>query len=97
MSAQSPLLDIWEASAAQPYYPSVSKNAQFIVGFLLLLTAFILTGIFGLSKKNQAAIDGPAHADKATARSIVTLPVLGVPASLAFGYLTLRLSNTNCY
>ncbi|EOD47032.1 hypothetical protein GTA08_BOTSDO10004 [Neofusicoccum parvum] len=68
MSAQSPLLDIWEASAAQPYYPSVSKNAQFIVGFLLLLTAFILTGIFGLT------------------RSIVTLPVLGVPASLAFGF-----------
>lgn len=38
MSAQSPLLEIWEASAAQPYYPSVSKNAQFIVGFSLLLT-----------------------------------------------------------
>ncbi|KAH7065307.1 hypothetical protein B0J12DRAFT_30691 [Macrophomina phaseolina] len=68
MSAQSPLLEIWEASAAQPYYPAVSKNAQFIVGFSLLLAAFILTGIFGLT------------------RSIATLPVLGVPASLAFGF-----------
>ncbi|KAB2580914.1 hypothetical protein DBV05_g563 [Lasiodiplodia theobromae] len=68
MSAQLPLLEIWEASSAQPFYPAVSKDAQFTVGFALLLAAFILTGIFGLT------------------RSIVTLPALGVPASLAFGF-----------
>lgn len=37
MSAQLPLLEIWEASSAQPFYPAVSKDAQFTVGFALLL------------------------------------------------------------
>ncbi|KAF2493594.1 hypothetical protein BU16DRAFT_465134 [Lophium mytilinum] len=64
----SPLHDIWEAASASPYQPAVSKDSQFVVGAVLLFTAFILTGVFGLN------------------RSIVTLPVLGVPASLAFGF-----------
>ncbi|OCK87792.1 uncharacterized protein K441DRAFT_670107 [Cenococcum geophilum 1.58] len=64
----SPLLEIWEAASASPYQTTVSKNSQFAVGFILLLLAFILTGIFGLN------------------RSLVNLPLLGVPASLAFGF-----------
>ncbi|KAK7545025.1 uncharacterized protein J3D65DRAFT_664229 [Phyllosticta citribraziliensis] len=68
MSSATPLLDVWEAAKAQPYHPGVAKNSQFLVGFLLLLTAFFLTGFFGLN------------------RSVVTLPVIGVPASLAFGF-----------
>lgn len=64
----SPILEIWEAASALPYQPAVSKNSQFAVGFILLLLAFILTGIFGLN------------------RSLVNLPLLGVPASLAFGF-----------
>lgn len=64
----SPLLEIWEAASASPYQPTVSKNSQFAVGFILLLLAFILTGIFGLN------------------RALVNLPLLGVPASLAFGF-----------
>ncbi|KAF2091238.1 hypothetical protein K490DRAFT_62558 [Saccharata proteae CBS 121410] len=67
MSSHSALLDVWEASAAHPYQPTVAKNAQLTIGFLLLIIAFLLTGIFGLN------------------RSLVTLPALGVPASLAFG------------
>lgn len=64
----SPLLEIWEVASASPYQPTVSKSSQFAVGFILLLLAFVLTGIFGLN------------------RSLVNLPLLGVPASLAFGF-----------
>jgi len=31
------LLDVWEASAANPYYPAVAKERQFIVGATLLV------------------------------------------------------------
>ncbi|CRG92298.1 hypothetical protein PISL3812_09355 [Talaromyces islandicus] len=61
------LNDIWEASSA-PYYPIVSKESQFTVGFALLLTTLILTGLFGLN------------------RSFVNITLLGLPASLAFGF-----------
>ncbi|KAH8697736.1 hypothetical protein BGW36DRAFT_296097 [Talaromyces proteolyticus] len=43
------LNDLWEASKA-PYYPIVSKENQFIVGFNLLLAAVFLTGLFGLNR-----------------------------------------------
>lgn len=33
----SPLLEIWEATSASPYQPTVSKSSQFAVGFILLL------------------------------------------------------------
>ncbi|KAF2454755.1 hypothetical protein BDY21DRAFT_290944 [Lineolata rhizophorae] len=67
MSA-TPLLDVWEAASANPYQPTVSKDSQFTVGFILLLIAFIFTGAFGIN------------------RSIATLPLYGIPASLAFGF-----------
>lgn len=34
----SSLLDIWEASANRPFYPSVSQNSQFVVGATLLIS-----------------------------------------------------------
>lgn len=40
---------IWEASAQQPFFPNVGKDAQFLVGFVLLATSLILTALFGLS------------------------------------------------
>ncbi|KAF2758739.1 hypothetical protein EJ05DRAFT_500258 [Pseudovirgaria hyperparasitica] len=64
----SPLKQIWDAAAANPYQPAVGKDSQFTVGFALLLTGLILTGIFGLN------------------RSMISIPLLGVPASLAFGF-----------
>lgn len=48
MSAQ-PLRDIWEASASQPFQPTISKETQFQVGFTLIFLAFIFTTLFGLS------------------------------------------------
>ena len=37
------LLDVWEASAANPYYPTVSKDSQFLVGFTLLFAGKNMT------------------------------------------------------
>ena len=50
MSA-TPLHDLWEASASQPYEPTIGKNSQFTVGFTLLLIALALTALFGLNNK----------------------------------------------
>ncbi|KAI6870237.1 hypothetical protein KC343_g5092 [Hortaea werneckii] len=48
MSA-APLTELWEASAGQPFRPTIGKGTQFTVGFTLLLLAFILTSLFGLN------------------------------------------------
>jgi hypothetical protein len=52
MSA-TPLKDIWDAAASQPFTPGVSKEAQFQIGFTLLLFAFLCSGVFGLSKRDM--------------------------------------------
>lgn len=62
------LNEVWEGAAGSPFHPTVSKDKQFLVGFTLLLIAFVLTGLFGLN------------------RSLKNIPILGVPASLAFGF-----------
>ncbi|KAK0509255.1 hypothetical protein JMJ35_008626 [Cladonia borealis] len=62
------LNEVWEGAAGSPFYPTVSKDKQFLVGSTLLLIAFVLTGLFGLN------------------RSFKNIPILGVPASLAFGF-----------
>lgn len=48
MSSPS-LLATWDASASQPFLPSIAKDAHFTVGFALLFIALILSGLFGLS------------------------------------------------
>jgi cell cycle checkpoint protein len=48
MSA-APLLKVWEASSSQPFQPTVGKDAQFNVGFTLILFSFICASLFGLS------------------------------------------------
>lgn len=68
LGMSSPLLDVWEAAASNPFQPAVSKDWQFLVGFTLLLLAFVLTGVFALN------------------RSLVTVPLLGLPASVFFGF-----------
>ncbi|KAE8383577.1 DNA repair protein Rad1 [Aspergillus bertholletiae] len=44
------LNEVWEAASASPYTPLISKDSQFSVGFTLLLSALILTGLFGLNR-----------------------------------------------
>ncbi|KAH8427979.1 checkpoint clamp complex protein Rad1 [Aspergillus melleus] len=44
------LNEVWEAASASPYTPYIGKDSQFSIGFGLLLSAFILTGLFGLNR-----------------------------------------------
>ncbi len=62
MSAATPLHDIWDASASEPFQPGVSKSAQFNVAFTLLLFALICSGLFGLNNtiKNLPVYGIPA-------------------------------------
>lgn len=56
------LNEVWEEAASSPFYPLVPKERQFLVGFTLLLTAFVLTGLFGLNRsfKNIPFLGVPA-------------------------------------
>jgi len=54
--SSTPLHDVWEAASANPYQPTVGKNAQFTVGFTLLLIALVLSGLFGLSRVSPMSI-----------------------------------------
>lgn len=56
------LNELWEGAAGSPFYPAVAKERQFLVAFTLLLTAFVLTGLFGLNPafKNVPLLGLPA-------------------------------------
>ena len=47
--SSTPLQQLWDASASQPFAPTISKDEQFTVGFVLLFAALVLTGLFGMS------------------------------------------------
>ncbi|CAG8335660.1 unnamed protein product [Penicillium salamii] len=44
------LNEVWEAASTTPFIPLVGKDAQFSVGFNLLLLALVTATLFGLSK-----------------------------------------------
>lgn len=60
--SSTPLQDLWDASASQPFAPTISKEQQFTVGFALLFAALVLTGLFGMnnSLKNLPLFAVPA-------------------------------------
>ncbi|KAL2174639.1 uncharacterized protein P884DRAFT_263231 [Thermothelomyces heterothallicus CBS 202.75] len=45
----SSLHEVWQAAAGSPFVPTVGKDSQFIVAFVLLLTGLSLGGAFTLS------------------------------------------------
>ncbi|KAL1589492.1 hypothetical protein WHR41_01685 [Cladosporium halotolerans] len=60
--SSTPLQDLWDASASQPFAPTIDKSQQFTVGFGLLFAALLFTGLFGLnnSLKNLPLYAVPA-------------------------------------
>ncbi|KAI5359574.1 Putative oligosaccharyltransferase complex subunit [Septoria linicola] len=60
--SDQPLLALWDAAANSPFIPNVGKDAQFLVGFVLLSIGFVLTALFGLnlSVKNLPVLAVPA-------------------------------------
>ncbi|KFA72267.1 hypothetical protein S40288_02453, partial [Stachybotrys chartarum IBT 40288] len=81
----SSLHEVWQAAAGRPFYPAVDKANQFIVASVLLLIGLLLTGFFALSKINCSCFNyGNGLTDlPATDRSLVTVPLIGIPSSLA--------------
>lgn len=80
------LVEVWEAAKADPFYPTISKEFQFFVGAALLLICtftsasiqlWTLIQILALFLSGVFALN----------RSALTLTVLGLPASLAFGFV----------
>lgn len=45
----SSLHEVWQAAAGSPFLPTVGKNSQFLVGFVLTLVGVLITGVFALS------------------------------------------------
>ena len=41
--SSSDLSALWNAATSQPYYPTVAKNSQFAIGFILLLIGTDMT------------------------------------------------------
>lgn len=44
------LHEVWQAAASSPFEPSVGKDSQLYVGFILLLIGLVFTGLFGLNR-----------------------------------------------
>jgi hypothetical protein len=100
----SPLLDVWEAAAGSPYQPTIGKNTQFTVGFVLLFSCMLAwlwsyrgALLMTRSPPPQRWIRpqyAPTrfrllriHTHNLIDKSLVNLPILGIPASIAFGYV----------
>jgi hypothetical protein len=82
----SSLHEVWQAAAGSPFVPTVGKGSQFLVAFVLLVLGFSLGGAFALSMSPAypSLFAHPVMLTKALIdRSVVNLPVLAVPASLA--------------
>lgn len=91
----SSLHEVWQAAYGSPFVPTVGKGSQFLVAFVLLLLGFALSGAFALSTSRSSVRRlqlGAVYSDDThTDRSLVNLPVLAVPASLALAYVHSRL------
>lgn len=90
----SKLVDVWAAAAGNPFLPTVGKNTQFLVAFVLLLLGLSFFGFFALSKPMGSRVPmapSPLLHMLTTSpdRSLVNVPVIGIPASLALAYVCL--------
>jgi len=56
----SSLLEVWQSASGSPFFPTIGKDSQFVVGFVLLLVGIALTGGFALStrQKNRTTEQG---------------------------------------
>ncbi|KAG6041103.1 hypothetical protein E4U41_005973 [Claviceps citrina] len=58
----SSLHEVWLAAQGSPFLPTVGKNSQFLVAFLLILIGVFITGVFALNRSlvNLTALGIPA-------------------------------------
>jgi hypothetical protein len=85
----SSLHEVWQAAAGSPFVPAVGKDSQFLVASVLLVLGLGLGGAFTLSMSAASALSTWLRVliILCLDRSVVNLPVLAVPASLALAYV----------
>jgi hypothetical protein len=83
---QSSLLEVWEGAKGNQFAPSIGKDSQFTVGFSLLALGILLSGYFGLSTCFRCARKYSSFTYPFLDRSIINLPLVGVPAAFAIGF-----------
>ena len=94
------LYEVWQAAASSPFEPSVGKDSQLYVGFILLLIGTALSlldarailmpfaGLFltVLFGLSMSRSSSPSLSLLTPSdRSPIAIPAFGIPASLAFG------------
>lgn len=84
----SSLYEIWHTAPGSPFEPVIGKGSQFFVGFVLLLLGLGLTGGFAFSTywiggQPMSSVMAGNTDQPYVDRSLVNLPIYGVPASLA--------------
>lgn len=94
------LSEVWDAAAANSFTPTIGKERQFLVGFTLLLTGRLSPPIQSpILMSSRRDIDWAFRTQyviknigtpvpltySITDLSLKNVPLLGVPASLAFG------------
>lgn len=86
----SSLQEIWQTAPGSPFLPTVGKSSQFLVGFTLLLFGLGLTGAFALSEYLFHTYLALTYSTNLPCldRSLVNLPIYGLPASLAVAYVS---------
>ncbi|GAB7354022.1 hypothetical protein MBLNU459_g4609t2 [Dothideomycetes sp. NU459] len=89
MSVQ-PLNDLWTAAAGQPYEPTISKNSQFTVGFTLLFTGMRHASPQQIQNNVDLSIALVLSGYFGLNPSLKNLPLIGIPASLAAGYVVVK-------
>jgi hypothetical protein len=77
---ESSLHQVWESAVGNPFVPVIGKDSQFTLGIGLLIAGILLSGLFGLSM--VTAPDFCHWSNRNTDRSLLNIPLIGVPASL---------------
>jgi len=78
------LREVWDASARSPFEPAIGKDSQLFVG--LLLISIGTYHCFSCWADCANALQGVIFTVLfGLNRSLVAVPVLGLPASIAFG------------
>lgn len=83
---ESSLHQVWESAVGNPFVPTIGKDSQFFVGFTLLSLGLLLSGFFGMSMLSSSA-SYPAVITSIADRSILNIPLVGIPASLSIAYV----------
>ncbi|KAK5992535.1 hypothetical protein PT974_05946 [Cladobotryum mycophilum] len=67
----SSLHEVWQAAAGSPFLPTVGKDSQFLVAFLLLVIGLASTGVFALNRSLVSVIAIGVPASLAIAFGVV--------------------------